>query len=965
MPDTPPSAEHHGLRPVFFKLLLVFLATLAVMTVFESAKQFFLEDIGTRESHGITILFSSIVAAIVAFWIIRRESMIGHLLLAEFQGKKDAQSRNVLLSHTLESISECVSITDMQDTILHVNKKFLETYGYSEDEVLGKSIAMLRSDRNDPQVTREILPATIGGGWHGELWNCRKDGSAFKIYLSSSPVFDDKGQPIALVGVAMDLSKRERAQQALQESEKRFQSIIANAHAGYFFINDKGLYQQVNAAWLQLHKYKSPNDIIGQHFSITHAEVEKAKQIFGQAMDGQFLPSFEFSRRCKDGSSGHTTASISSVYREGRIIGLEGFIIDTTEYRRAELARQESERRLNELLQTVNLLAVMQDLEGNITFCNNFLCKMTGWSQEELLGKNWFDIFIEESERKNLSEKWKFSLTSAAIPPHHENQILARNGDRILVEWDNTLLRDPSGAFVGSASIGRDVTHHRALEERLRQAEKLESVGRLAGGIAHDFNNLLTVINGYSEFLLDRVESTDPIRSGLEDIRRAGEKAAVLTRQLLVFSRKQVFQRKALDLNAVVTEAEKMLGRLIGEDIELAIALEPQLNTIHADADQVHQVLMNLAANARDAMPSGGKLKIHTHNAKFDHPVADEREEIPAGQYVLLSVSDTGMGLSHDARLHLFEPFFTTKDQGKGTGLGLPTVYGIIQQSGGHILVESVAGRGTTFKIFFPTINTPLAIAEEEPENKKEILGTESILLVEDQKEVRQLALSVLKSGGYRVIEAASGDEALQLCRNRSGRIDLVITDMVMPGMSGTELVERLKAFYPTTPVLFMSGFSRDSSVESAAAESSWFFIPKPFAIQAFKLKVREILDQNKAKRRILVADDEPAIRHLLKEILERSDFEVVEAADGKAALREIRSQPIDLVLTDLVMPEKEGLETIPIIRREFPAIKIIAMSGAFGGEFLNPAKLLGAHATLLKPISPSTVLEAVKKVLK
>ena len=391
-------------------------------------------------------------------------------------------------------------------------------------------------------------------------------------------------------------------------------------------------------------------------------------------------------------------------------------------------------------------------------------------------------------------------------------------------------------------TVALEALHH--TEKQLLQSQKLEAVGRLAGGISHDFNNLLTVILGYSDIMKRNLPDSHPLRRNVEEIVRASERAASLTRQLLAFSRKQVMQPKVFDLNTVVTDLEKMLRRMIGEDVELRVSLQGELGNIKADPVQLEQVIMNLVVNARDAMPKGGKLSIETSNVYLDEAYAREHVSVVPGDYVMLAISDTGCGMDEETRLHIFEPFFTTKEQGKGTGLGLSMVYGIVRQSGGNIWVYSEEGRGTTFKIYFPRV-----VADVEDYKRTSPLsdvpcGAETILLVEDAELVRNLARQVLEGAGYRVLEAASAEAAIDLCERINGdTIDLLLTDVIMPGMSGNDMSRILLKKQPGMPVLYMSGYTDDAIVQHGVLEAGINFLQKPFTPGALASKVREVLD--------------------------------------------------------------------------------------------------------------------------
>ena len=401
--------------------------------------------------------------------------------------------------------------------------------------------------------------------------------------------------------------------------------------------------------------------------------------------------------------------------------------------------------------------------------------------------------------------------------------------------------------FAGRAArlvLVRDVTEQRQLEGQLRQAQKMEAVGRLAGGLAHDFNNLLTAITGYGDLVLGALPADDARRADVEEIRIAADRAAALTQQLLAFSRKQVLQPRVLDLNVIVRNAEKLLRRLIGEHIAMEAVLDPALGAVKADPTQLEQVIVNLAVNARDAMPQGGRLLLQTRNAQLDTGYTSEHSMVQPGEYVQLAVSDTGLGMDEQTKARLFEPFFTTKELGKGTGLGLSTVYGIVKQSGGYIWVYSELGCGTTFKVYLPLVEAAATVDVPAPAPEAAPRGSETVLLVEDEPALRAVARRVLQRQGYAVLEAADGDAALALVATHQGPLDLLVTDVVMPGLSGRDLADRLTAARPDLRVLFVSGYSGEALAHHGILDPDLAYLEKPFNPDALAIKVREVLDR-------------------------------------------------------------------------------------------------------------------------
>jgi len=481
-------------------------------------------------------------------------------------------------------------------------------------------------------------------------------------------------------------------------------------------------------------------------------------------------------------------------------------------------------------------------VDGRFLRVNPALQRMLGYDKEEQLleADAITDVFRESGDFQRLVELLEKEGEFRDV----EVEWRRKDSTPITVRCSGRSLHDSADVSPCFEVFAEDVTERRVLERQLRMAAKMEAVGRLSGGIAHDFNNLLGVIIGYSQVLRRKVGPDSPLREYVEEVEKAGQRAVSLTRQLLAFSRQQILTPAVLDLNTLVTDMEKMLPRLIGEDIAVSIQLDPTLGRVKADHGQIEQVVMNLAVNARDAMPGGGKLIVKTANAMFDENYARHHAGAKPGQYVMLAVSDSGVGIAAGTLAHIFEPFFTTKEVGKGTGLGLATVYGVVKQSGGYIWVDSAPGKGATFQIFLPRIEEVVAPAVENKPPVATLQGTETVLLVEDADALRKLARSFLLEHGFNVLVASNGEEATQVAKNFSGPIHLLLTDVVMPGMNGRALSDHLHPKRPGMKVLFMSGYTDSFIAGHGVLEAGMHLLHKPFTEEVLIGKIREVLDQ-------------------------------------------------------------------------------------------------------------------------
>jgi len=642
-------------------------------------------------------------------------------------------------------------------------------------------------------------------------------------------------------------SLRQAMEAALRESEENFRSVAETASDAIVSIDEQSRILFANQAVEQIFGY-SPSELLGQR--ITLLMPEYLRKIHESSIE-------RYVKTGKRHMSWHAI-ELPGLHRSGFEIPLElsfgeqvkegghiftGIIRDVTQRKRAQESLRESEQRYRELFENANDVLYTLDPEGRLTSLNRAGEQMLGVRREDALGQA-VERFVAPEYLERMREMMNHKLHGGQTRTTYELEVLSSDGRRVPIEVNTTLiLRD--GSVAGIEGVARDVSDRKRLEDQLRQAQKMEAVGQLAGGVAHDFNNLLTAILGNADLLMESLATESSEREEAQEIVKAANRAADLTRQLLAFSRRQMLQPQVLNLTETVADSARLLGRLIGEHIQLSLDLDPELGRVKVDPSQIQLVMMNLVVNARDAMPEGGSITMQTANVTLDDEYVRGHPSVSPGPYVMLAVSDTGEGMDVATQARVFEPFFTTKEQGRGTGLGLSMVYGIVKQSGGSIWVYSAPGLGTTFKIYLPRVDEPTAVRmmppAAEPETKT---ATETILLVEDEESVRQLVFKALRLRGYRVLLAADADQALRLVNEHRGTIHMILTDVVMPHMSGTELVSRLCALRSSLKVVFMSGYSDGVIDHHGFLDGGRAFIQKPFTPELLARKVREVLDQ-------------------------------------------------------------------------------------------------------------------------
>jgi PAS domain S-box-containing protein len=879
---------------------------------------------------------------------------------------------DALMRYIIEHDRSAIAVHDKDLKYIYVSQRYLADHKLKEQDVIGRHHYEVFPDL--PQRWKDIHQRALAGEVSSAEDDpfIRPDGSVDWTRWECRPWYEADGSIGGIIRYTEVITERKRAVDALRESEERYKALFERSLDCVFLTDFEGQFLDANQAALDLLGYRR-EDIPTLTFGslLTDDQLPLALQTTKEvSATGRQRSLTEYRLRRKDGGYVFVETQSSLIYREGKPYALQGIARDITERKRTQ----------EELAQSQKIVSVAQLAAHFAVFKWDAKTGKYSWFPETFqfcdldpaTTEPSFDAWLQTvhpDDRDRILREFQQTLDS----PEGILNIEYRSPDGLRwIAGAGQLYRDADGKPDHMIGINIDITQRqRAEAERenlwaqLTQAQKMESIGRLAGGIAHDFNNLLTVISGYSQLALAKLSADDPLGAKLVEILKAGERAAGLTRQLLAFSRKQVLEPRRLDLNRVVEDMRPMLERLVGEDVEVRLALDAERATVHADPHQLEQVIMNLAVNARDAMPGGGRLLIETAGVERDESYARLRPEARAGRYVMLAVSDSGIGMDDETRQRIFEPFFTTKGTGQGTGLGLSMVQGIVAQSGGYIDVYSEPGQGTTFKIYLPGL-AEAAPYEGRPAAVPVRGGKETVLVVEDEREVRKYAVAVLKAYGYRVIQAENAAEALLACEHERGRIHLVLTDVVMPNVSGRELASRLGKLRPGIKVLFMSGYTNDVISNHGFLEAGAEFIQKPFSPEELAGKVREVLGPPVPAGRILVGDDEAGVRGFLRAVLEQAGYEVIEAAaDRNWALQQARAGQVDLVITDLVMPEQKGIESIRLLRRDVPGVGIIAISDAFGGEFPHTAQLLGADAVLCKPVNADQLLAKVAEVLK
>ena len=747
-----------------------------------------------------------------------------------------------------ENASDAIYTHDLRGRYTSANRAAERLLGHQRDRLLTLNFKDLVYPEHLPQ-TVEHLRKKIENGMERigpyEIRIRAGDGTSRWVEVTSRILKKDE-RPVGIQGSARDITDRKSTEEALKQSEEKFREVVELLPQPFFEMNQDGNVTFASRKAFESLGYSQEDVEKGIHIlqliapeDRTRAWANMERTLVGEPQGGR-----EYVALRKDGATFPGFVHSVPVVSEGKIVGVRGIITDFSERKKYEQVLKLSERRLRQVIDLVPHFIFAKSRDGKFILANKAVAEAYGTTVEDLIGKTDADLNPGSEHTRPLLGRDPNVVESEPFQSTAEEFIIDTAGVPHIVQTTEIPFTESGSEIPAVLGVSVDVTERKRLEEQLRQAAKMEAIGRLAGGVAHDFNNLLSVVMGYTDLLMHQIPQDSPQYGKLVHIGQAADRAAALTRQLLAFSRKQLLDVKVLNLNDVVSGLEPMLRRLIGEDIELKILGSSSLGMMRADQAQIEQILMNLVVNSRDAMPKGGSLTIETANTDLDAEYSQSCDEIIAGPYVMLAVSDDGHGMDARTVSCIFDPFFSTKEKGVGTGLGLSTVYGIVKQHGGHVSVYSEVGRGTTFKIYLPRVDESPEHESEETVAEPRPQGTETILLVEDEAMVRQVAQEALEVLGYALLPARDAEEAQRICAGHKGRIHLLLTDVVLPRMDGKTLFDRLAPSRPDMKVLFVSGYTEDFIVHHGVLDRGVHFIQKPFTVDGLARKVREVLDR-------------------------------------------------------------------------------------------------------------------------
>ena len=759
----------------------------------------------------------------------------------KLKNSDDIRDGESMIQAFFEAAPIGMAVTGSDGSWRWTNRRLAEMLGYSAEE-LGATSSLELTHPEDLAETREAIRRLLAHECTTSVLEKRlraKDGS-YTWLLATKTLLHDPGGTEQFTTYFLDISEQKKRDAALRASEKQYRRLFEAAQDGILILDaETGRVVDSNPFMSKLTGY-ARDELLGAHLWELgpFADAAASKLAFAELQSHDYVRYEDLPLRARDGSE-IAVEFISNTYLVGGLKVIQCNVRDVSVRKRAEEKLRMRDRALEAVSQGI-IITDSTEPDHPIVYASPGFCRLTGYERDEILGRNCRFLQGATTDKEPILQLRR--AIREGQPCAVEMLNFRKDGTPFWNSVAISPIKDDDGRVTNFVGVQTDVTARRVVESQLFQAQKMEAVGRLAGGIAHDFNNVLSVIMGYADLICTDLAPGEPLRADIEEIRTAALRAAELTRHLLAFSRQQVLETKVLSLNQLLSKMEKMLVRLLGADVDVTMLPASGLGNIRADPGQVEQVIMNLAVNARDAMLQGGKLTIETANVLLDEAYASSHHDVTPGGYVMLAVSDSGVGMDKQTLARIFEPFFTTKELGKGTGLGLATVFGIVKQNGGHIFVYSEPEQGSTFKLYFPLVGG-VADAELAPESEPEGKGgAGTILLVEDEDQVRILARTILRRQGYVVLDAPNGGEAMLICEQHGGNIDLLMTDVVLPRMSGRVLAERLAPLRPNMKVLYMSGYTDDAILHHGILDSGVAFLQKPFTATSIVRKIREVL---------------------------------------------------------------------------------------------------------------------------
>lgn len=754
-----------------------------------------------------------------------------------------------LRTMALDTAADAILITDDKGTILWINHAFTTMTGFSKEEAIGQTPRILKSGKHDAAFYKDFWDTIRSGKvWRGEFTNVRKDGTLCYDEHTVSPAFGPNGEITNFVGVLHEVTRRKLAEEELRLTNERLSNLIEHSPAVLYAHKVEGdaivpqfatgnvtrllgfpLAETMSYEWWlsRLH----PDDRERAIASVKETSVAGGARV-------------EYRLQHKDGSYRWVDDSRRLVRDDqGLPREIVGVWTDVTERRRAQDELRISEQRVSSMLQNIELVSRMLDCEGRITYCNEYLLKLTGWERDELIGGDWFDLFATHEAGPGLKLRFSSLLSEAQDYWNHESELVTRSGARRVIHWHNTIMRSGSGTIIGTASIGEDITERKEIEKQLFRAQRLESLGTLAGGIAHDLNNLfMPILLGAS--MIKRFEPGAASQKAVQTIERCVRRGTELVKQVLLLARVGDGERIAVNVRNVVAEVHAITHDTFPKNVAFNTSIANSVPAILVDPTQLSQVLLNLCINARDAMPAGGEIEVSVNSADIEAQYAVAHGGSAAGRYVVIEVTDTGTGMEQKVIDRIYEPFFTTKDAGKGTGLGLSTALGIVRSNGGFMTAASEPGQGTSFKVYFPALLDTPSILLPAAAREGVVPGGagEAILLVNDERLILEITSQTLESLGYEVLTAADGAQAIDVFVRHRARIALVITDMMMPSIDGGTLIGALRRIDPVVRVVAMSGVGGPQEANRAKKAGTPYFLAKPFTVELLLQTVSDAL---------------------------------------------------------------------------------------------------------------------------